>query len=775
MRTINSAFRLALPLLAAGCAALFGACAPGPVAATYGAPQISNIYSIDLENGQPSVLIYSNQAATGSDPRVSAKPPPAYSAFQVEFDQPMTGATLANREDRATAALGSSTFCSDVKADGTLGAQAVQLLDGATVIPSSICYDPASDIGGNPHVTIIPGNGLVGGTPFTCQTFSRASTNNYGVLVESHAYTLAFKPGINGANGQALRFPTDAGWAASQYTFTTAGMALMAAGFTDPVSGYFSWLEKPYPGFMKDLNEAGKAGTAKTPATCTQDSSCQRTQQPDPNVPQPPGQLGQICAAGVCAYRQQVATYGGAQTPSPFLIFTTEVLPGTITGVTVTRGTPAVDVTAFFTVDASFDPRVITVTPNATWEGGANYTVNVPASLAGASGATTLGTAKAFSFAAGATPLAAQIPPSPDESSVAVSIGTNIVVTYPVPLDPTKAVPAASATAPGIKLLKAGTLVPINSTGILDPTAQNNQVITITPASNLDAGTVYTVSITGLTSATGAPVTDYSYTFTTRFFNATAMTNWRLVTAPVTALASGITVTYTEAASNLGASTINVFENALTGTAVPVTVTAAANGKSATLTSTAAGKFNQKYVVQSTTALKSVRGVNLIAEGCQPAPGVDCSDVKGFTTAPFGGRLAITTPNKSLGKFTFTFNNPADPVTLTPFLTTSPNPQPGSTDAFQLFKQDALGNRTPVPISCTSNVATATQNTVVTCTAVTPPFNSTPATSNVTYIASAGFPAPGVKSAAAAANGNPVVPASMTTGGTLAFATPCFP
>jgi hypothetical protein len=270
-------------------------------------------------------------------------------------------------------------------------------------------------------------------------------------------------------------------------------------------------------------------------------------------------------------------------------------------------------------------------------------------------------------------------------------------------------------------------------------------------------------------------VKDYIYNFTTRFFNATTMTNYRSITAPATALQTGVTVTYTEAASNIGTSTINVFENAATGTPLPATVVSASGGTKATITSTAPGKFNQKYVVQSTTALTSVRGAKLTAEGCQPGPGIDCSDLKAFTTAPFGGRIAIA--SASLGRFTFTFNNPADPVTLTPFLTTSPNPQPGSTDAFQLFKQDATtGNRAPVPFTCTStNLGNAAQNTIVTCPAVTPPFNSTPATSNVTYIASVGFPAPGVKSTAAAANGGAVVPATVTTGGTLRFATPCFP
>ncbi|GAC1595463.1 MAG: hypothetical protein NVS4B10_03890 [Myxococcales bacterium] len=792
MRTFNSAFRLSRPLVAAGCAALVGACSPSAETTKYGTPQINNIYAIDLENGLPNVLMYSNPAASGSDPRVSTKPPPAYSAFQVEFDQPMSGPTLANREDRATKALANSSFCSDLTSSGGPGAQGVTLLDGTTPIPASVCYDPTSDIGGNPHVTIIPGTGLSTGTPFTCQTFSRAKTNGVGIFAENHAYALAFKPGIKGASGQALQLPTGTGWTSSQYAFTTAGMALMAAGFQDPVTTYYSFLEKPYPGFIKDLNEAGKAGPSKTPATCRQDSDCQLTQQAAPGTPT--GQFGQICAAGTCAYRQQVSTFGGAQTPTPFLIFTTEVVDKATlagaSGVTVTRGTPAAPGAAFpgVTVDTSFDKRVITVIPAATWESGTTYTVTVPATVAGKgpAGTSTLGTAKSFTFTAGTTDLAALTPPTPDENSTGNLVDATVVaVTYPVPLDPAKAVPATSATGPGVKLLKGSALVPIKSggTNIIDP-GTNNQIITITPTGNLDAGTVYTVSLTGLTSspATGSkPVKDYTYNFTTRFFNAVDLVDAtttsidRSFKASPTALQDGITVVYGEPAANISASTVKVFEGSATGTPLSVTVTPFATNNandSATITSSAPAKFGQKYVVQSTTALVSVRGATLAAEGCQP--GASCPDLKSFTTAPFGGTLKVT--DTTAGTFTFTFNNPVDPTTLSATPPTSPNPQPGSTDAFQLFKQDtATGKRSPVPISCTSNAGTATANTVVTCTAVNPVFASSSATANVTYIANVGIAAPGVKSTNATAKGVPVVPATFTGGATASFATPCFP
>jgi hypothetical protein len=800
MRSINSTFRLAPPLLAAACAALFGACAPGPVQTTYGAPQVNNIYSFDARGLLPNVLLYSS-----SDPRVSATPPPAYGELQVEFNQPMTGTTLAAHEDRSSAPLKTATFCDPSAAN-------IQLIDvtgsgtiaPGSVIPASICYDPTSDIGGNPHVNVIPGSGLgaTGTTsPFTCNTFAAQARSGAaggdGYFEQGpHQYALKFNSGITSASGQALQLP--AAWTGGQYAFTMAPLTVMAAGLQDPVSGYYSWLEKPYPGFMKDLNAAGKRGPNGDVATCSIDTDCQLTQSAGPGSPS--GQFGQVCAAGRCAYRQQVATYGGAQSPTPFIIVVTENLnrsaakvnkgePVDSTGaptVTVTRA----DGSLFPAVINSAESRVITVTPgwvdttpgatlgtvnSGSWESGTSYVVTVGANLTAADTATTLGAPKSFSFTAGTIDLTALTPPTPDENSTANLVdGTTVVVTYPVAL--------ATVTA---KLLKGPTVVP-TVTPVLDPRS-NNQVVTLALPTGavLDPGTVYTVSITGATSAGGKPVKDYTYNFTTEFFNAVDVTDTsgasinRSFIADPAVLSTGIVVVYTEPAANANGTTVKLYENTPTGTPLPTTVVPATTtnaNDSAQITSSSPAKFGQKYVVQSTTALTAVRNsVPLVAEGCQPGTGIDCSDLKAFTTMAFGGAVAVT--DTTLGKFTFTFNNPVAAASLSPFLVTSPNPQPGSTDAFLLFRQDpATGQRAAVPVTCAApNAGTATANTVVTCTAVTPVFQSNAATSNVTYIANVGFPAPGVNSTAATASGAPVVPATFTGGGTAKFITPCFP
>ena len=230
------------------------------------------------------------------------------------------------------------------------------------------------------------------------------------------------------------------------------------------------------------------------------------------------------------------------------------------------------------------------------------------------------------------------------------------------------------------------------------------------------------------------------------------------------ALQTGVVIAYTEAAQAIDNTLVKVFENAATGTtSVPVAVTVGAPSTtaSATITTTQPVKFGQKYVIQSTTTMKSARGATLTAEGCQPGTGADCSDLKAFTTAPFGGTLKVT--DKSVGVYTFTFNNPVTPATLTPNL---------SNGSFKLFKQDAVTKaRTPVTISCV-----ATSTTVVTCTAAAPLYTAgTPsAGGNVTYIANVGILS-GVAAAATTAGGFAVDPSTplFTGGAASTFVTPC--
>jgi hypothetical protein len=773
MRSINSAFRLAPPLLAAGCAALFGACAPGPVKTTYGVPQVNNIYAVDIDNGLPNVLMYSSV-----DPRVSPTPPPSYATFQIEFNQPMNGGTLAPQADRSAAALSPAIYC-DPSGAG------VTLTDATgVVIASSVCYDPTSDIGGNPHVSIIPGAGLAAATataPFTCQTFSPVAAGTAsggdGSLAAATTYAFNFAPSITSASGQALTFPTAAGWTASKYTFTTAGLAIMASGFNDPFSGYYSWFKKPFPGFMKDLNEAGKRGLNKDVATCSTDVDCQLTQSAAPGSPT--GQFGQVCAAGVCAFRQQVAMYGGAQTPTPFLIAFTENLntnpagapadAANATAVTVARA----DGTAFSTTVAMFAPNVVMVTPNGSWESGTAYTVTVKGTLAAADTTTTLGTDQTLTFTAGTIDLAALKPPSPDENSTANPISSTPTVSYSVALDP--------STVSGIQLLNGPTAVQLDTTVPVIDTA-TGQLVVLTPLAPLDAGTLYTVSIKGVVAApatgatgvptapaalAGKPVKDYTYNFTTRNFNATSVKSAtgasldRAFNVTPAALQAGVTINYTEGAQAIDTTLVKVFENATTGTTskpVAVTVTPAAGLTSATITTTQNVKFGQKYVIQSTTAMKSARGATLTAEGCQPGTGADCSDLKAFTTAPFGGKLAVT--SKTAGTYTFTFNNPIDPNTMTPNL---------SNGSFKLFKQDAVTQaRTPVTISCTQ-----TSTTVVTCAAGAPLYVAG-TTGNTVYIANVGILSP-VNAAATTASGLPVDPTTpaFTGGASSTFVTPC--
>ena len=214
-------------------------------------PTIAAIFAVDSAGGfLPDVLVYSS-----TEPAKVSKAPPSYGSYRVEFNEPMAGETLSAAND-LTAGASSTTlsFCSPPSS----GAK-VRLLDGTRVVPTSVCYDASSPLGSNPHVNVFIGAGATvpaAPSPFTCRFFAAAPLGDAatGVLAASHDYTLDFAAGsINGANGKALAAPTGGGWTGNQFKLSTSGFEVMAVGFQDLNTGFFTWLDKPTPGFIKDL------------------------------------------------------------------------------------------------------------------------------------------------------------------------------------------------------------------------------------------------------------------------------------------------------------------------------------------------------------------------------------------------------------------------------------------------------------------------------------------------------------------------------------------
>src|SRR3954469_1064986 len=107
-------------------------------------PQVVAIYAIDSAFGTlPDVLIYSQ--IPGDQGKISTEAPPSYGSFRVEFDQPVTGTSVANNANVGTAVGGVASFCSPLGTTPATpaGASPIQLLDvdaANRVVTSSICY-----------------------------------------------------------------------------------------------------------------------------------------------------------------------------------------------------------------------------------------------------------------------------------------------------------------------------------------------------------------------------------------------------------------------------------------------------------------------------------------------------------------------------------------------------------------------------------------------------------------------------------------------------------
>jgi len=222
-------------------------------------PQVVAVYAVDSAIGAlPDVLIFSSDNADSG--KVSTNPPPSYGGYRVEFDQPVAGESVANNADVGATIGGAASFCSPI------AGSPIQLIDvqGDATRPAgpavaSVCYDATSPLGSHPHVLVIPGAGALRdptAKPLTCNAFAPEtsnSTNKRDVFKPNHKYGIQVKSGVvKNRAGKTLTAPTT-GWVGDTFQFTTSGLKIMAAGFQDPNTGFFVWLDKPEPGFEKDL------------------------------------------------------------------------------------------------------------------------------------------------------------------------------------------------------------------------------------------------------------------------------------------------------------------------------------------------------------------------------------------------------------------------------------------------------------------------------------------------------------------------------------------
>jgi len=481
-------------------------------------PQVVAVYAVDSAFGSlPDVLVYST--ASGDQGKTDPNPPPSYGSYRVEFDQPVNGTTVANNADRGPGPDpgGAASFCSP------LTTNPLQLLDveaGNRVVTSSICYDATSPLGSHPHVLIIPGRDEIlqpaGAKPsLTCNTFrpdSPGRSDDLNIFKPNHSYAIKLNPATiqNGA-GKALTSPSGAGWANDTFTFKTSGLKILAAGLQDANTGFFVWLDKPDPGFEKDL------------APCATTSTC-----PDEND------------------NNVLPTFEKPADSSPFFIVLSESV-GDASGVTLRRADGSDPQSGVTTAGAFIgDPRIVEANVGATatgtaFEPGVTYNVSVPADLTALSG-DTLGTPKLYTFTTQAGN-AAKLATAPANGAQAQNHATVNVTVEHDNVDPTTgtakdAVPVTTTTLPTIQFTvpvaassgttPVGTFTLKDPNGAVVPTtaairgARNNEFVRLTPTVPLIPETTYTVSWSGVKAAAvpaqGAAIPDGSTQFTTATF-----------------------------------------------------------------------------------------------------------------------------------------------------------------------------------------------------------------------------------------------------------------
>ena len=751
---LKNAPGLYAPLLATAFSFVLGGC-PTPVLEQppefSSAPTVLAIYATDSAVG----FLNDVQLYSSTEPTRTSLTPPSYGGFRIEFSQPLVGTgVFANSDVPGTSpSTGPTSYCTELT-----GGSAIKLVDAddATIgaIKSSICYDPSSALGSHPNVVVLPGIGVAfdntSPSPFTCQQFTQedGSSNpdaSGNVLREKHKYALKFAADkITGQQSKlALKLPTDAGWAAGAFTFTTDDFSLMAVGFQDQNTGYFTFVDKPAKGFLKDLDPVAAAAFV---------------------VPADDTPIQAIFSSAVADTK----------------------------GTTVTRAdSTSNDGSATIASGFAGDSRVVSISPGVFWESNGTYKVTIPADVTSLTGGDPnatptakpgiqLGKAFSYTFKSGSAAPGVRIV-SPSAGSVAQSIGVgsiNILVQEPV--DP--------ASISGF-VLKKGTSVVPGAAAVDDGTNSQSLTYTFTDGTLLDPNTTYTIEAKGLkvlakTPNAGQKIADFTSTFNTATFRSTNIFNGgtgldrRVGASPLILRgANSFQVRFTNAPVAATVTNTSVLLGEVTPAGVftafdpsRYTVSATSNPSrySIQITDTTYPlKFNQKYAVKLLTSIKdAASGQSLRAEGCTAA---DCSETRAFTTAIFAPTLSVK--DAKTGKFTVKFNASVDPASVNDYVGT----------AYKLFRLNADGSIDPsvIVMSCTQFGSSGASATTTTCTTSTALALNTRYVASATFLQTATAGASGPARVAPTIGGLPTEAPTATNGSTFfgsrtsVFLTPC--
>ena len=684
------------PLMAA---AILAGCATEIVETTFAtAPKITAVYAVDdhptrARNTSPFFVPLAPVALFAlGDTRVNAKAPASYDAFRIEFDQPVKPEEVANLNTLAGGAEG-QTFCTE-----TGNIQFIDVTDSNRAIPSSICYNPATPLGAGPHVTIHVGLSTLDSTKkaFTCQRFTGS---DFGLKANNQYAIKLTIANLKGTNGKPVESPSGGGWASGVFSFQTAGLEILAVGYQDPESGFFTWQQKPAgKGFFRFLDPAASFLMIPT-NDAIQVVTSLATLTDDFN-----NEDGVVIDASGNPVVSVKRKKDGAVIDSLALGW-----------------------------DYDFYYRVIAIWPpmrfsgaelasgnTGTWDPNTEYEVTIGAGLADYDETTTLGTALTFSFKTADAPLG-PVNSGPTSNGTAISSTTIPFVTVQTSVDST------TVTADNVKLVDASGTSVVGAPALRAGT--NGQVVRFVPSSGvrLKPETRYTFSIANLKAAAtagggdlaGKPIASYTKNFTTAAFTIGVLSNSTLTPAgaatnidrsitqsPSLAVNDKLQVIFNDAATGVDTSSVKLFEVAGSGTTteVPSTITKV-SGSTYTVKASDANyilKFGQRYQVKLLQTITDPNGVKLKSEGCTVT---DCSDARSFVT----NRLAPTiTPNVTTGSFNVDWNFAYDFNSVKDQLPTAATDR---TKAVRFYSQDATGKLTPLGATCTVPTADATRIT----------------------------------------------------------------
>ncbi|HKG52250.1 MAG TPA: Ig-like domain-containing protein [Actinomycetales bacterium] len=254
----------------------------------------------------------------------------------------------------------------------------------------------------------------------------------------------------------------------------------------------------------------------------------------------------------------------------------------------------------------TYNPTTLTATlrPTASLASGTRYTLSVSNAIQDVSGNAYAGSTSTFTTADTIAPTVTSRTPASDATGVATT--AVVTATFSEPVTDVSATSFVLVDPAGSAVPAAVTYSPATRTATLDP------------AEELAPGTTFTAEVSsGVTDASGNPLTPATWTFTTAVDTTAPSVSARTPAVNATGVSQtgNITATLSEPVTGVGATTFTL-KNAATGAAVGATsVTYNSTTRVATFDPNVTLAADTKYTASLTTAIKDRAGLALPATG----------------------------------------------------------------------------------------------------------------------------------------------------------------